>query len=132
MFVNSITSLARHILVKTAGNQRGNDYKPIHINPFKPTPVHADFTPPHPGYYKELLTKVSDEMKIQGKDYGGFTDFHKGSVEVVGPHLKVVGPALKEGFNELGQLNKGELFMIPNIPSQVTVDSRDIFYLIMT
>ena len=118
MFVNSITSLARHILVKTEGNQRGNDYKPIHINPFKP--IHADFTPPHPGYYKELLTKVSDEMKIQGKDYGGFTDFLNGA-------LKVVRPDLKEGFNEFGQLNNGELFIIPNIPSQVTVDSRDIF-----
>ena len=67
-----------------------------------------------------MPTLLHDEMKIQGKDYGGFTDFLKGA-------LKVVGPALKEGFNELGQLNKGELFMIPNIPSQVTVDSRDIF-----
>ena len=69
-------------------------------------------------------------MKIQGKDYGGFTDFLKEAAEVVGPAWKVVGPALNKGFNEFGQLNKGELFMIPNIPSQSTVET--FFDLIIT
>ena len=53
-------------------------------------------------------------MKIQGKDYGGFTDFLKEAVEVVGPAWKVVGPDLQKGFNAVVEkLNKGELFFIP-------------------
>ena len=64
--------------------------------------------------YKKVLTKTIDEMKTQGKDYGGFTDFLKEAVEVVGPAWKTVGPALQKGFNAvMDQLNKGELFMIP-------------------
>ena len=48
------------------------------------------------------------------EDCGGFTDFPKEAVEVVGPAWKVVGPALQKGFNAvMDQLNKGELFMIP-------------------
>merc|ERR1711874_100611 len=51
--------------------------------------------------YKKVLTKTIDEMKTQGKDYGGFTDFLKEAVEVV-------GPALQKGFNAvMDQLNKG-------------------------
>ena len=64
--------------------------------------------------YKKIFTKITDDMKRQGKDYGGFTDFLKEAVEVVGPAWKVVGPALQKGFNAvMDQLNKGELFMIP-------------------
>ena len=64
--------------------------------------------------YKKELTKITDDMKRQGKDYGGFTDFLKEAVEVVGPAWKVVGPALKKGVKSImGQLKKGELFMIP-------------------
>ena len=40
------TSLARHLLVETAGNQRGDDYF-------------------------DEWTKMFDEMKRQGKDYDG-------------------------------------------------------------
>ena len=64
--------------------------------------------------YKKIFTKITDDMKRQGKDYGGFTDFLKEAVEVVGPAWKTVGPALKKGFNAvMEKLNKGELFMIP-------------------
>ena len=53
-------------------------------------------------------------MKTQGKDYGGFTDFLKGALEVVGPAWKVVGPVVKEGVKAvMGHLNKGDSFMIP-------------------
>ena len=48
------------------------------------------------------------------EDCGGFKDFPKEAVEVVGPAWKVVGPALKKGVKAvMGQLKKGELFMIP-------------------
>ena len=64
--------------------------------------------------FKKVLTKTIDEMKTQGKDYGGFTDFLKEAVEVVGPAWKVVGPAIQKGMNAVMEnLNKGELFMIP-------------------
>ena len=64
--------------------------------------------------FKKIITKTIDEMKIQGKDYGGFTDFLKEAVEVVGPAWKVVGPAIQKGMNAVMEnLNKGELFMIP-------------------
>ena len=64
--------------------------------------------------YKKIFTKITDDMKRQGKDYGGFTDFLKEAVEVVGPAWKVVGPALQKGMNAVMEnLNKGELFMIP-------------------
>ena len=71
------------------------------------------FEEPKKNYKKELM-KLTDEMKRQGKDYGGFTDFLKEAVEVVGPAWKVVGPALQKGMNAVMEnLNKGELFMIP-------------------
>ena len=106
------TSLARHLLVETSGNQRGDDYT------WKgPPPISPDYSISSEGHkknYKEELIKITDEMKRQGKDYGGFTDFLKEAVEVVGPAWKVVGPALKKGVKAvMGQLNKGELFMIP-------------------
>ena len=48
------------------------------------------------------------------EDSGGFTDFPKEAVEVVGPAWKVVGPDLQKGFNAVKEkLNKGELFLIP-------------------
>ena len=97
------TSLARHLLVETAGNQIGDDYQ---------QPI-TTFEEPKKNYKKELM-KLTNEMKRQGKDYGGFTDFLKEAVEVVGPAWKTVGPALQKGFNAvMDQLNKGELFMIP-------------------
>merc|ERR1711936_504133 len=58
--------------------------------------------------YKKIFTKITDDMKRQGKDYGGFTDFLKEAVEVVGPAWKVVGPALQKGMNAVMEnLNKG-------------------------
>merc|ERR550519_23557 len=58
--------------------------------------------------FQKIITKTIDEMKIQGKDYGGFTDFLKEAVEVVGPAWKVVGPALQKGMNAVMEnLNKG-------------------------
>ena len=56
-------------------------------------------------------------MKRQGKDYGLF-DILKSAWGVVKPIAKpaweVVGPVVKEGAKALvGQLTKGELFMIP-------------------
>ena len=106
------TSLARHLLVETSGNQRGDDYT------WKgPPPISPDYSISSEGHkknYKEELIKITDEMKRQGKDYGGFTDFLKETVELVKPAWKVVGPALQKGFNAvMDQLNKGELFMIP-------------------
>ena len=48
------------------------------------------------------------------EDCGGFKDFPKEAVEVVGPAWKVVGPDLQKGFNAVKEkLNKGELFLIP-------------------
>merc|ERR1712062_957103 len=59
--------------------------------------------------FQKIITKTIDDMKIQGKDYGGFTDFLKEAVEVVGPAWKVVGPALQKGMNAVMEnLNKGE------------------------
>ena len=96
------TNLARYLLVETSGNQIGDDYQ---------QPI-TTFEEPKKNYKKELM-KLTDEMKRQGKDYGGFTDFLKDAVKVVGPAWKVVGPAIKKGFNAvMEKLNKGELFMI--------------------
>jgi len=100
------TSLARHLLVETSGNQRGDDYT------WKgPPPISPDYSISSEGHkknYKEELIKITDEMKRQGKDYGGFTDFLKETVELVKPAWKVVGPALQKGFNAvMDQLNKG-------------------------
>merc|ERR1711874_259707 len=51
--------------------------------------------------YKKELMKITDDMKRQGKDYGGFTDFLKEAG-------KVVGPALQKGMNAVMEnLNKG-------------------------
>merc|ERR1711874_474903 len=51
--------------------------------------------------FKKELMKITDDMKRQGKDYGGFTDFLKEAVEVV-------GPALQKGMNAVMEnLNKG-------------------------
>merc|ERR1711913_107163 len=59
--------------------------------------------------FQKIITKTIDDMKIQGKDYGGFTDFLKEAVEVVGPAWKVVGPAIQKGMNAVMEnLNKGE------------------------
>ena len=97
------TSLTRYLLVETSGNQIGDDYQ---------QPI-TTFEEPKKNYKKEL-TKITDDMKRQGKDYGGFTDFLKEAVEVVGPAWKVVGPDLQKGFNAVKEkLNKGELFLIP-------------------
>ena len=88
--------------METSGNQVGDDYQ---------QPI-TTFEEPKKNYKKELM-KLTNEMKRQGKDYGGFTDFLKEAVEVVGPAWKVVGPAIKKGFNAvMEKLNKGELFMI--------------------
>jgi len=93
------TNLARYLLVETSGNQIGDDYQ-------QPITTFEE----HKKNYKKELMKLTDEMKRQGKDYGGFTDFLKDAVKVVGPAWKVVGPALKEGFNSvMGELNKGEV-----------------------
>ena len=115
------TSLARHLLVKTATDPPAiNDYTFLYINRFKDKPVTSpisDYSESPKGpkkNYKKELTKITDDMKRQGKDYGGFTDFLKETVELVKPAWKVVGPALQKGFNAvMDQLNKGELFMIP-------------------
>ena len=48
-----------------------------------------------------MILKITDDMKRQGKDYGGFTDFLKETVELVKPAWKVVGPALKKGFKNV-------------------------------
>ena len=108
------TSLARHLLVETVDNQGGDDYSPM-ISPMELKKKYPIISPKEPKKnYKKELMKITDEMKTQGKDYGGFTDFLKEAVEVVGPAWKTVGPALQKGFNAvMDQLNKGELFMIP-------------------
>ena len=122
------TSLPRHLLVETADNQGGDDYD--HCSCFlccwdyskgQQNEGGSDYrddysiSPKGPKKnYKKELTKTIDDMKRQGKDYGGFTDFLKEAVEVVGPAWKVVGPDLQKGFNALKEkLNKGELFLIP-------------------
>ena len=104
------TSLPKHLLVKTATDPPAiNDY----VN-YRPVFDYSESPKGPKKNYKKELTKITDDMKRQGKDYGGFTDFLKEAVEVVGPAWKVVGPALKKGFKAvMGQLNKGELFMIP-------------------
>ena len=115
------TSLPKHLLVKTATDPPAiNDYTFLYINRLKDKPVTSpifDYSESPKGpkkNYKKELTKITDDMKRQGKDYGGFTDFLKEAVEVVGPAWKVVGPALKKGVKAvMGQLKKGELFMIP-------------------
>ena len=104
------TSLPKHLLVKTATDPPAiNDY----VN-YRPVFDYSESPKGPKKNYKKELTKITDDMKRQGKDYGGFTDFLKEAVEVVGPAWKVVGPALQKGFNAvMDQLNKGELFMIP-------------------
>jgi len=109
------TSLPKHLLVKTATDPPAiNDYTFLYINRFKDKPVTSpifDYSESPKGpqkNYKKELTKITDDMKRQGKDYGGFTDFLKEAVEVVGPAWKVVGPALKKGVKSImGQLEKG-------------------------
>ena len=112
------TSLARHLLVETSGNQRGDDYTDFKPKPEPgPPPISPDYSESPKGpkkNYKKELTKITDDMKRQGKDYGGFTDFLKEAVEVVGPAWKVVGPDLQKGFNAVKEkFNKGKLFFIP-------------------
>ena len=104
------TSLPKHLLVKTATDPPAiNDY----VN-YRPVFDYSESPKGPKKNYKKELTKITDDMKRQGKDYGGFTDFLKEAVEVVGPAWKVVGPALKKGVKAImGQLKKGELFMIP-------------------
>ena len=59
------------------------------------------------------MTAVTSK-RSRMEDCGGFTDFPKEAVEVVGPAWKVVGPDLQKGFNAVKEkLNKGELFFIP-------------------
>ena len=59
------------------------------------------------------MTAVTSK-RSRMEDSGGFTDFPKEAVEVVGPAWKVVGPDLQKGFNAVKEkLNKGELFFIP-------------------
>ena len=115
------TSLPKHLLVKTATDPPAiNDYTFLYINRFKDKPVTSpifDYSESPKGpkkNYKKELTKITDDMKRQGKDYGGFTDFLKEAVEVVGPAWKVVGPDLQKGFNALKEkMNKGKFFFIP-------------------
>ena len=103
------TSLPKHLLVKTATDPPAiNDY----VN-YRPVFDYSESPKGPKKNYKKELTKITDDMKRQGKDYGGFTDFLKEAVEVVGPAWKAVGPAIKKGFNAvMEKLNKGELFMI--------------------
>ena len=68
------TSLARHLLVETSGNQRGDDYSP----PVLP-PRDYIISPKEPKKnYKKVLTKMIDKMKRQGKDYLVFKTWGKG------------------------------------------------------
>ena len=56
------------------------------------------------------VTSKSSRME----DCGGFKDFPKEAVEVVGPACKVVGPDLQKGLNAVVEkFNKGKLFLIP-------------------
>ena len=100
------TSLTRHLLVETAGNQIGDDYQ---------QPI-TTFEEPKKNYKKEL-TKIIDDMKRQGMDYGimDILGTAWGFVKpMVKPAWEVVKPVVKEGAKALvGQLTKGELFMIP-------------------
>ena len=53
----------------------------------------------------EMTAVTSKRSRME--DSGGFTDFPKEAVEVVGPDLQ-------KGFNAVKEkLNKGELFLIP-------------------
>merc|ERR1711874_768070 len=98
------TSLPKHLLVKTATDPPAiNDY----VN-YRPVFDYSESPKGPKKNYKKELTKITDDMKRQGKDYGGFTDFLKEAVEVVGPAWKVVGPALQKGMNAVMEnLNKG-------------------------
>ena len=59
------------------------------------------------------MTAVTSK-KSRMEDSGGFTDFPKEAVEVVGPACKVVGPDLQKGFNAVVEkFNEGKLFLIP-------------------
>ena len=100
------TSLTRYLLVETSGNQIGDDYQ---------QPI-TTFEEPKKNYKKEL-TKIIDDMKRQGMDYGimDILGTAWGFVKpMVKPAWEVVKPVVKEGAKALvGQLTKGELFMIP-------------------
>ena len=79
------TILPKHLVVETADNQGGDDYEGS--PPLLPQPGDRQYysiSPegPKKNYKKELM-KITDEMKRQGKDYGGFTDFLKGALKVV-------------------------------------------------
>ena len=108
------TSLAKHFLVETADNQRGDDYHRSH--PRLPPSGGSDYRRPKKNYKKEL-TKIIDDMKRQGMDYGimDILGTAWGFVKpMVKPAWEVVKPVVKEGAKALvGQLTKGELFMIP-------------------
>ena len=59
------------------------------------------------------MTAVTSK-RSRMEDCGGFKDFPKEAVEVVGPAWKVVGPDLQKGFNAVVEkFNKGKLFLIP-------------------
>ena len=59
------------------------------------------------------MTAVTSK-RSRMEDCGGFKDFPKEAVEVVGPAWKVVGPDLQKGFNAVvKKFNKGKLFLIP-------------------
>ena len=108
------TSLAKHFLVETADNQRGDDY---HRSPPRlPPSGGSDYRRLKKNYKKEL-TKIIDDMKRQGMDYGimDILGTAWGFVKpMVKPAWEVVKPVVKEGAKALvGQLTKGELFMIP-------------------
>ena len=108
------TSLTKNLLVETADNQRGDDYHRSH--PRLPPSGGSDYRRPKKNYKKEL-TKIIDDMKRQGMDYG-FMDILKGAWGFVKPMVKpaweVVGPVVKEGVKAvMGHLNKGDSFMIP-------------------
>ena len=108
------TSLAKHFLVETADNQRGDDY---HRSPPRlPPSGGSDYRRPKKNYKKEL-TKIIDDMKRQGMDYGimDILGTAWGFVKpMVKPAWEVVKPVVKEGAKALvGHLTEGELFMIP-------------------
>ena len=118
------TSLPKHLLVKTATDPPAiNDYTFLYINRFKDKPVTSpifDYSESPKGpqkNYKKELTKIIDDMKRQGMDYGimDILGTAWGFVKpMVKPAWEVVKPVVKEGAKALvGQLTKGELFMIP-------------------
>merc|ERR1711936_878986 len=102
------TSLAKHFLVETADNQRGDDYHRSH--PRLPPSGGSDYRRPKKNYKKEL-TKIIDDMKRQGMDYGimDILGTAWGFVKpMVKPAWEVVKPVVKEGAKALvGQLTKG-------------------------